>query len=318
MALEQDSAWLEPEAATEIVSSALGSGIRVTAVRRLDGGTVNSALELTTDGHPRAIVAKLRSHPGQTGFEWEHRVLSWVRTNTNFPMPQSYGCDVSGRAFPGSYILLEKLPGVTLDKCDLTAAEKPELEQEIAGHVAALHLHRRDTYGSALRLEDEGWTRWLDRFEPRIRREFGAVADRLSPAARHTAERAIEDLPRLVPECGDPRLAHNDLWAGNIMVARDADGRPHVSGFIDVIEDEIGAADYIDPEYELGYLLSFRTVGEPFMNVYAAYHPLREGFEVRRLIYSLCNMMLHMRLMEQPMFTEGAEAAAAELARHLG
>jgi hypothetical protein len=29
-------------------------------------------------------------------------------------------------------------------------------------------------------------------------------------------------------------------------------------------------------------------------------------------------MMLHMRLMEQPFFTEGAEMVAAELARHVG
>ena len=317
MVLEQDSTWLDVGAATEMVRVALGSGLRVTAVRRLRGGTVSSVLELTTDGDPPAIVAKLIAQPGRAMFEWEHRVLRWLRENTELPVPESYGCDVSGKTFPGSYILLEKIPGTTLDKADLSPEEKPIVEREIADHVAKLHSHRRHKYGSALRPAGEGWTRWLDRFEPRIRREFEAVADRLTPEARRTAARAIEGLPQLMPEAGDPRLAHNDLWSGNIMVARDGDGRPHVSGFIDIIEDEIGAADYVDAEYELSYLLAFRTVGEVFFEVYGQTHPLRDGFEVRSLIYRLCTMMLHMRLMEWPLFSEGAETLAAELAKHL-
>jgi fructosamine-3-kinase len=318
MALEQDTTALEKGEATELVRVVLGGGLTVTGVRRLHGGTVNSVLELTTDGDPPAIVAKLRAELNCTAFAWEHTVLGWFREHTEFPLPQSYGCDISGRMFPGSYILIERLPGTTLDKADLRPDEKPSVEREIAEHVAGLHSHRRDTYGSALRPAEEGWTRWLDRFEPRIRKEFGLAGDRLTPAARHTAEAAIENLGLLMPEWGDPRLAHNDLWAGNIMVDRDAAGRPHVSGFIDVIEDEIGAADYIDPEYELSYLLCFRTVGEVFLDVYGRTHPLRDGFEVRSLIYRLCNMMLHMRLMEWPIFTEGAEQLAAELAKCIG
>ena len=318
MILERDSTWLDERAATEMVRAVLGLALDVTAVRRLHGGTVSSVLELSTDGHPSSIVAKLVAEPGRAVFDWEHRVLSWLRQNTEFPVPESYGCDISGRTFPGSYILLEKLPGVTLDKAELTAEEKPLIEREIAGRVARLHSHRRRTYGSALRPAEEGWARWIDRFEPRIRREFEAVADRLTPAARRTAGRAIADLSHLMPEAGDPQLAHNDLWSGNIMVARGGDGRPHVSGFIDIIEDEIGAADYVDAEYELSYLLAFRTVGDGFFEVYARTHPLRDGFEVRSLIYRLCTMMLHMRLMEQPFFTKEAEMVAAELAKHVG
>jgi len=315
--LEQDSTWLDVGAATEMVRLALGSGLRVTAIKRLRGGTVSSVLELTTDGDPPAIVVKLVAQPGRAMFEWEHRVLRWLRENTELPVPESYGCDVSGRTFSGSYILLEKIPGTTLDKAALMPEERPFVEREIADHVAKLHSHRRHTYGSALRPATEGWTRWLDRFEPRIRREFKAVANRLTQEAQRTAARAIEGLPELMPEAGDPRLAHNDLWSGNIMIARDEDGRPYVSGFIDVIEDEIGAADYVDAEYELSYLLAFRTVGDAFFKVYGQTHPLREGFKVRNLIYRLCTMMLHMRLMEQPFFAEQAETLAAELAGYL-
>jgi fructosamine-3-kinase len=318
VALEQDTTALDENEATELVRAALGTGLTVTGVRRLHGGTVNSVLELMTDGDPQSLVAKLRAEPGCTGFEWEHAVLEWVREHTEFPMPRSYGCDVTGRTFAGSYILIERLPGVTLDKADLRPDEKPSVEREIAEHVAALHSHRRATYGSALRPAEEGWTRWLDRFGPRIRREYGLAGDRLTRQARDTAERAIENLAELLPECGDPRLAHNDLWAGNIMIDRDAGGRPRVSGFIDVIEDQIGAADYIDPEYELSYLLCFRTVGDEFLDIYGRAHPLRDGFETRSLVYRLCNLMLHMRLMEWPIFTEGAEELAAELAKRLG
>ena len=312
--LQADTTMLDKDQATELVRAVMGAGLTVTGVRRLHGGTINSVLELTTDGEPRQAVAKVCAQPGRTAFDWEVRTLTWFRANTEFPVPEPFGSDSTGRITGGSFVLMERLPGDSLHALSLTPAERDAVDRDIARHVAGLHSHTRDTYGSAMKPAEEGWTRWLDRYGPRIRAAFEWVADRLSPAARRTAQRVLDRLEDLVPEGGRPTLAHNDLWAANIIVEQPPGEAPRVSGFIDVIEDDIGSADYVDAEYELGYMLAFKTVGATFLEHYGRRHPLREGFQVRRRIYGLCTMMQHMHWVGAPMFTSGAERLARELA----
>jgi fructosamine-3-kinase len=46
-------------------------------------------------------------------------------------------------------------------------------------------------------------------------------------------------------------------------------------------------------EYELAYLQVFNTVGETFFDVYYAHTPKRNGYELRRLVYWLNTMIIH-------------------------
>ncbi|MCK4373885.1 MAG: phosphotransferase, partial [Candidatus Brocadiae bacterium] len=175
-----DTTEISTDCATELLRAFVGGHLTVTGIRRLHGGMVNSVLELATDGEPPLIVAKLSAEAGNGGFEWECRVLRWYRANTNFPVPEPYGCDVSGDIFAGSCLMMERLPGDNLGHARLTPADRAAVERQMAAILAALHRHKRGTYGSALDAEEEGAPRWLDRFGPRIRREFESVAERLT------------------------------------------------------------------------------------------------------------------------------------------
>jgi fructosamine-3-kinase len=320
-----DTTTISQEAATELLRAFTGTGLTVTGMRRLHGGMVNSVLELSTDGEPRLVVAKLSPQPGNSAFERECRVLQWYRKNTRFPVPEPYGFDLSGEVFPGSCLMMERLPGDNLAQVRLSPPEQATVERQMAGILADLHEHKRKTYGSALEPAEGGLSRWLDRFEPKIRREFESVAGRLSESARRTIGRELDRLEDRLPESGDPTLVHGDLWATNIIVdldggsalkpsrlpggsgAPDGARAPAISGFVD------GGADYADVEYELAYLLVFHTVGTEFFGEYSRYHRVREGFQRRCHIYWLNTMLLHVRAFGDEAYVQACERLAREL-----
>jgi fructosamine-3-kinase len=304
-----DKTQISEECATELVRAFLDKPLTVTGIRRLHGGMINSVVELLTDGEPESVVAKLSSKPGHRGFEHEYRVLHWVRENTRFPVPLPYGCDVSGETFPGSCLVMERLPGDNLGHVSLTASERGEIERQMARTVAALHEHRRARYGSALKAEGDGLDRWVDDFGPRIRSEFEDVSDRLSPFARDSISAMLGDLERWLPEAGQPTLVHGDLWATNIIVDPLASGGPRLTGFVD------GGCNYTDVEYELAYLLVFRTAGGAFFDEYRRHHALREGFDIRCRVYWTNTMLLHVRVFGDEHYVHACEGLARELDR---
>jgi fructosamine-3-kinase len=299
-----DTTVITPECASELLSRFLDRELRVTAIRRLHGGMVNSVLELVTDGEPRLAVAKLSGQPGNRAFQHESRVLHWYRTHTDFPVPQPYGCDVSGETFSGSALFMERLPGENLGHAHLSRPQTEAVERHMASLVERLHRHRRNTYDSALEPAEEGRQRWLDVFKPQISSEFEAIAARLSPFARSVIERMLGGLEEWLPEFAEPTLVHGDLWATNIMVDPQA-GR--VTGFVD------GGANYSEVEYELAYLLVFNTAGRAFFEAYSRLHPLRPDFRSRCRIYWLNTMMLHVRVFGDAQYVEACERLAGEI-----
>lgn len=305
-----DKTTITTACATELVRRIVGEPLTVTGISRLHGGMVNSVLELSTDGEPARLVAKLSAEVGHRGFEREHDVLRWHRDNSPLPVPEPLGFDTSGELFPGSCLLLERLPGANLAQVRLSPAETASVEREMAGILADMHGLTRKTYGTALLPAGEGKRRWLDVFTPKITREYEQVAARLSPETRRHVDRVLSELESWLPECGRPTLVHGDLWSTNIMVARGADGGPRISGFVD------GAADFADVEYELAYLLVFNTVGQAFFGEYARFRPLREGFELRCRVYWLHTMLLHVRAFGDRHYVANSEALAAFLDEH--
>jgi fructosamine-3-kinase len=300
-----DTTLITPECATELLRRFLGAELSVTAIRRLHGGMVNSVLELVTDGEPGLVVAKLSGKPANVAFEHESRVLGWYRRHTEFPVPQPYGCDVSGETFSGSALFMERLPGENLGHAHLHRPQADAVERHMASLIERLHRHRRATYGSALEAAEDGQQRWLDVFGPQIRGEFEAAADRLSASARSTIERTLERLEDWLPEFGQPTLVHGDLWSTNIIVDPQA---ARVTGFVD------GSANYAEVEYELAYLLVFNTAGRTFFESYSRLHPMRPDFRSRCRIYWLNTMLLHVRVFGDAHYVEACERLAREIA----
>jgi fructosamine-3-kinase len=304
-----DTTLISPDCATELLRRFTGTRLAVTGMARLHGGMVNSVLELTTDGEPERAVAKLSGKPHNAGFEQEFRALQWYRRHTSFPVPEPYGVDTSGELFAGSCLMMERLAGENLAHVALTTHETVDVERRMARVLADLHGHRRRAYGFAYEPEEEGLPRWLDWFGRKIRTEYDAAADRLTATARDIIERELARLDAWLPECGAPALVHGDVWATNVIVDPLAPGGPALSGFVD------GRCQMADVEYELAYLLVFRTVGRPFFDEYLTHRPIRDGFERRCRVYWLNTMLLHVRAFGDAHYIRASEGLARELDR---
>lgn len=272
--------------ATRLARQWINPRLNVTAVERLHGGMIHQTCQWITDGEPAAIVAKVNRLDRVETLRREAAGLTWYRRHTQLPVPEPYACAEVPEAGLG-VLMLEKIHGTTLDQARLSQRGQRHFQQELARHVAALHHHHRDQFGSPL--AQESYPRWLDAFAPMFHRHFEAVRDQLSTRSRQIIEHTLAHLERWLPPQAKPTLIHGDLWATNILVDDSHPHQPRIMAFID------GAPTYSDPEYELAYLRLFNTADSTFFAAYAREHPIHPGFEQRCRIYWLATMLLHVQ-----------------------
>jgi fructosamine-3-kinase len=99
-------------------------------------------------------------------------------------------------------------------------------------------------------------------------------------------DRFSEGLDRLIEEPDHPSLLHGDVWTTNVLAEGD-----RITGFFDP------AVYYGHPEIELAFITLFSTFGEAFFRRYDELRGIRPGFfEVRRGIYNLYPLLVHVRL----------------------
>lgn len=124
----------------------------------------------------------------------------------------------------------------------------------------------------------------------------------LDTALMARIERLAERLEELIGPPAPPSLIHGDIWGGNVMAEA---GR--ITGFIDP------AIYHADAEIELAFTTLFSTFGEPFFRRYHEIRPIRDGFfEVRRDLYNLYPLLVHVRL-----FGGGYVGSVASIVRRL-
>ena len=112
------------------------------------------------------------------------------------------------------------------------------------------------------------------------------TAGRLPGDVLQRTERLAARLERWIDEPAMPSLIHGDMWTGNVLCRG---GR--IAGFVDP------AISYSDPEIELAFSTLFGTFGDAFFGAYGERRPLGDGFfEVRRDLYNLYPLLVHVRL----------------------
>ncbi len=172
----------------------------------------------------------------------------------------------------------------------------PAVETHAAEILAALHMvagpaygYARDTTIGRLHQPNPWMERWVAFYgEVRLRATArGGVADgTLDPGLARRIERLADRLDRWLVEPERPALLHGDVWTGNLL---HRDGR--VIGLIDP------ALYYGHPEVELAYATMFGTLGDRFLDAYAAIVPGHDpGFrDVRAAIYRIYPQIVHVR-----------------------
>ncbi|WP_037451298.1 fructosamine kinase family protein [Skermanella stibiiresistens] len=249
---------------------------RVASARRLaDGNAAELWLLDLVDG--RRVVAKRGA-----GLAVEGRMLRHLADHSSLPVPELFHADDR----------LLVMSHVAADGGGLTTAA----QEHAAELVAALHGIGAERYGfpydtviGPLPQPNPESDNWIAFF--RDHRLLGMARraldeKRIDNTLMAAIERLAGLLPDLIGEPALPSLIHGDLWGGNILVR---DGR--VAAFIDP------AIHHADPEIELAFSTLFGTFGQPFFHRYGEIRPIRPGFfEVRRDLYNLYPLLVHVRL----------------------
>ena len=297
--------------AETILQAWLNRPVACTEIMPLKGGMINTVLRLTFDQPPYKAVIKLNT-PGLSGpyaLDKEAAILRYLRENTQFPCPQVYAEDSTGSHLPFAYLLLECLPGDNLwQAIEANLVEPPDvadLDRQLARILVELHSHTRATFG---KLDQAGVLRWADLFVPRLHqvRAQLEISQRLSQAVLADVDYAIAGATDILADQGTPTLVHADIWPGNIIVQKNDVGW-QITGLVDA------GAEYADVELELAYLESFNSPRPVFMEVYTQQHPLRPGYEVRRMIYWLLTYLIHVWLFGDQQYLDLTANVAAEL-----
>ena len=266
---------LPAEIAARIADAA---GARPVAAAPLGGGCVGDVRRVElSDG--RRLVAKLGG--AGSGLGLEGFMLRYLAAESPLPVPAVIHAD-------DRLLLMEYLNGGgRLD--DAAQAHAADL-------VAALHAvtgpafgFPRDTVIGGLAQPNPEAARWLEFFRDQRLLHMGreaAGAGRLPGRVMHRSDKLAGRLAEWIDEPAAPALIHGDMWTGNVLCHA---GR--VTGFIDP------AIYYADPEIELTFSTLFGTFGDAFFQRYGEHHPLRPGFfEVRRDLYNLYPLLVHVRL----------------------
>jgi fructosamine-3-kinase len=248
---------------------------RVVSARRFaDGNTTELWLIDLADG--RRVVAK-----HGTGLTLEGAMLRHMAANSRLPVPELFHAD-------DTLLVMSWIEG----DGGLTAPAQEHAAELIAG----LHDMGADLYGFAfdtligpLHQPNPKSPDWIAFFRDHRLMHMARLAleeNRIDSSLMAGIERLAELLPDLIGEPAPPSLIHGDLWGGNVLTYRN-----RIAGFIDP------AIYHADPEIELAFSTLFGTFGEPFFRRYADLRPIRPGFfEVRRDLYNLYPLLVHVRL----------------------
>lgn len=264
--------------------------------RALSGGCIGDVYRLDfADGAP--LVAKVGDGDSD-GLALEGAMLTYLREHSRLPVPDVLHAD-------DTLLLMSYIPGDS------------HLDAPAQAHAAALladlHSVRGPAYGfgyptliGGLHQPNPENASWLAFFrEQRLlyMADEAAHTGRLPPALLARVQRFADALDRWLEEPVHPSLIHGDMWTTNILAQG---GR--ITGFVDP------AVYYAHPEIELAFSTLFNTFGAPFFEQYHALRPIEPGFfEVRRDIYNLYPLLVHVRL-----FGGGYAQSVDAILRRLG
>lgn len=258
------------------------TGRTVTETRPLPGGCIGTVtLCRLADGG--ACVVK-QAGMGES-LENEARMLAYLAAHSDLPLPEVLGADAT--AIVMSFVQQDG------DYDDRAQAHAGEL-------IAALHLVTRPQFGLEFDTQIGPLPQpnpWSDQWLPFLRRhrlihmaDLALAAGQLPQDLHARMLRLADNLERWLVEPPAASLLHGDLWVGNVLAYQ---GR--IGAFIDP------AIYFGDPEMDLALANLFGPFGKPFYDAYRAVRPLdAEFFRVRRDVYTLYPLLMHVRLVGAP------------------
>jgi fructosamine-3-kinase len=258
------------------IESATGQAVE--SLTPLSGGCIGEVYRVKLAGGEERVV-KIAGSAGT--LDIEGYMLRYLADHSELPVPAVHHSE------PG-LLIMDFIPG----ESHFGAQE----QSHAAELLAKLHDVRSDSFGlekdtliGSLPQPNGQMDSWVDFFRERRLLHMARKAQeerRFGSDTFSRIEAFAERLNEWLVEPSHPSLLHGDVWTTNVLAQG---GR--VTGFIDP------AVYYGHAEIELAFSTLFGTFGEPFFNRYNELRPIPDGFfEVRRDIYNLYPLLVHVRL----------------------
>lgn len=294
--------------AAELLANWLETPVQVKCMRPLTGGMVNQVLYVEFDHDPGRAVLKVQpSDAERKYFATEYVNLRHLREH-DFPVPKPYFLHTGDGRF--DVLAIEYWDAVNMGELGWrrNAGDVARIEREMATVLLALHSHQRETYGP---VDAPGTPSWAEAFARRVRPRHRNIKDKISDTTFRQITDIIDHFDVIFADAGPPTLVHGDIWATNIMLDQREDDW-HLRGFVDP------GALYADVEYELAYLEVFNTARRAFFETYTTERPLRDGYELRRAVYWLNTMIIHVDHFGDAHYRRNTTSLAGQLSATLG
>jgi protein-ribulosamine 3-kinase len=270
------------------LSHAVGSQpVRVTAV---GGGCISAAARAELADGRTVFVKRAPSHAAPDLFEQEALSLERLRAAAALRVPAVIACSAE-------FLALEWLEPVGM----VASVELGRGLARLHAVAGAVHGWDADNYIGPLPQQNAAATSWAGfwrsrRLLPQIERAAPLLDSRL----RTDLDLLLTGLDERLAggETEPASLLHGDLWSGNVHPT--ADG----PALIDP------ASYYGHREVDLAMAALFGGFGDAFEHAYRAEWPLQPGAGVRRAIYQLYYLLVHVNL-----FGAGYVAATARALR---
>ncbi len=270
--------------------SLFGSSVAVAHTDRVSGGDINKAYALTLNTGSR-IFMKANAKENAGFFTAEAAGLSAIAATGAIGTPQILctGTD-DGEQVGYSFLLLSYIE---------SGPRRKDYWESFARELAALHQADssafvpggkfgfvQDNYIGARPQANGGCESWTAFFrDRRLVPQFKAADRWFSAADRSRITKLLDHLDTLLVEPERPSLLHGDLWGGNVLCGPE------------------GKALLIDPAVYVGHAEADLAMTELFgafpAAFYAAYRevrPLQAGYEERRDLYNLYQLLNHLNL----------------------
>ena len=262
-----------------------GNSVAITETDRLSGGDINKAYGLTLNTGDK-IFMKANAKSNAAFFTAEAAGLTAIASTKAISTPKIIctGTD-DGEDVGYSFLLLEfiKSSGKISTYWETFAQELAAMHKADVGKEFGFS---QDNFIGARPQQNIPASSWVSFFrEQRLVPQFKAADSYFTPADREKITKLLDNLDRFLIEPEQPSLLHGDLWSGNVMCGSN------------------GKAMLIDPacyvghrEADLAMTELFGGFPQSFYDVYKEAFPLQPGYEERRDLYNLYQLLNHLNL----------------------
>ena len=271
--------------------SLFGASVAITETDRLHGGDINKAYGLTLNSGKK-IFMKANAKQNASFFTAEAAGLSAIAKTGAIGTPEILctGTD-DGEDVGYSFLLLKYIE---------SGKRRSDYWELLAQNLAAMHNADtsvflddgrkygffQDNYVGARAQKNAPCDSWISFFrDNRLVPQFKAADSYFDKTVREQITKLLDHLEDFMIEPEKPSLLHGDLWSGNVMCGPD------------------GKAMLIDPacyvghaEADLAMTELFGGFPSEFYEAYREARPLQPGYENRRDLYNLYQLLNHLNL----------------------